>query len=98
MARFIASLTLIVSLLPLAAAERRVPTVDDLLTLKSIGGAQISPDGTRIVFTQTEWRRHEIRPWIAPDVVTEEGEVVLHHRALGAQTTGGGTDELVFRH
>ena len=54
MARFIASLTLIVSLLPLTAAERRVPTADDLLTLKSIGGPEISPDGTRIVFTQTE--------------------------------------------
>ena len=54
MVRFIASLTLVVSLLPLAAAERRVPTVDDLLTLKSIGGVQIAPDGTRIVFTQTE--------------------------------------------
>jgi dipeptidyl aminopeptidase/acylaminoacyl peptidase len=52
--RLTASLTLILSLLPLAAAERRVPTVDDLLTLKSIGGPQISPDGTRIVFTQTE--------------------------------------------
>ena len=54
MSRLIASLTLILSLLPLAAAERRVPTVDDLLTIKSIGGPQISPDGTRVVFTQTE--------------------------------------------
>ena len=54
MSRLIASLTLIMSLLPLSAAERRVPTVDDLLTIKSIGGPQISPDGTRVVFTQTE--------------------------------------------
>ena len=54
MSRLIASLTLILSLLPLSAAERRVPTVDDLLTIKSIGGPQISPDGTRVVFTQTE--------------------------------------------
>ena len=54
MARFITSLTLILSFLPAGAAERRVPTIDDLLNLKSIGGAQISPDGTRIVYTQTE--------------------------------------------
>ena len=54
MARLIVSLTLLLSLLPLGAAERRVPTVDDLLNMKSIGGPQISPDGTRIVYTQTE--------------------------------------------
>jgi dipeptidyl aminopeptidase/acylaminoacyl peptidase len=53
-ARFIVSLTLALAFLPLGAAERRVPTVDDLLNLKSIGGAQISPDGTRVVYTQTE--------------------------------------------
>jgi dipeptidyl aminopeptidase/acylaminoacyl peptidase len=53
-ARLIVSLTLAVALLPLGAAERRVPTIDDLLNLKSIGGAQISPDGSRIVYTQTE--------------------------------------------
>ena len=54
MARLIVSLTLAVALLPLGAAERRVPTIDDLLNLKSIGGAQISPDGSRVVYTQTE--------------------------------------------
>ena len=53
MARLIASLTLILALLPVRAAERRVPTIDDLLNLKSIGSPQISPDGARIVFTQT---------------------------------------------
>jgi dipeptidyl aminopeptidase/acylaminoacyl peptidase len=52
-ARFITSLTLVLSFLPAGAAERRVPSIDDLLNLKSIGGAQISPDGTRIVYTQT---------------------------------------------
>ena len=54
MARFIVSLTLALAFLPLGAAERRVPTVDDLLNLKSIGGPQISPDGTRVAYTQTE--------------------------------------------
>jgi len=30
---------------------RQVPTVDDLLTVKSVGGAQISPDGKWIAYT-----------------------------------------------
>ncbi len=41
-------------LLPAGAAERRVPTVDDLLTVESLGGAQISPDGTRVAYTLTK--------------------------------------------
>ena len=43
--------------LPWAAAAvdaRRVPTVDDLLMLKSAGGAKISPDGNCVVYTITE--------------------------------------------
>ena len=32
----------------------RVPTIDDLLTLKSAGGAQISPDGRWVAYTTTE--------------------------------------------
>ena len=54
MARFIASFTLFLAFLPVSAAERRVPTVDDLLNLKSVGSPQLSPDGTRIVYTVTE--------------------------------------------
>ena len=32
-------------------AQSHVPTIDDLLTLKSIGGAQISPDGKWVAYT-----------------------------------------------
>src|SRR5882672_91746 len=32
-------------------ASPRVPTVDDLLTIKSIGGTQISPDGKWVAYT-----------------------------------------------
>jgi dipeptidyl aminopeptidase/acylaminoacyl peptidase len=32
-------------------AQPRVPTIDDLLTLKSVGGTQISPDGKWIAYT-----------------------------------------------
>jgi dipeptidyl aminopeptidase/acylaminoacyl peptidase len=32
-------------------AQRRVPTIDDLLTIKSVGGTQISPDGKWVAYT-----------------------------------------------
>jgi dipeptidyl aminopeptidase/acylaminoacyl peptidase len=38
----------------LAAQSTRVPTIDDLLTLTSIGGAQISPDGAWVAYSVTE--------------------------------------------
>lgn len=34
--------------------ERRIPTIDDLLQVKSIGGAQISPEGNWIAYTINE--------------------------------------------
>ena len=50
-----APLTLVLLLdLTSGAAERRVPTVDDLLTLKVIGSTQISPDGSRVAYTVSE--------------------------------------------
>ncbi|MCA1613293.1 MAG: S9 family peptidase [Acidobacteria bacterium] len=50
----------LVTLAVLAAASaagqgaRRVPTVDDLLGVKSAGAARISPDGQRVAYTVTE--------------------------------------------
>jgi len=37
-----------------ADSARRVPTIDDLLTVKSAGGPKISPDGTRVAYTISE--------------------------------------------
>src|SRR2546421_4886356 len=34
-----------------AGAQTRVPTLDDLLTIKSVGGTQISPDGKWVAYT-----------------------------------------------
>ena len=51
MTRLAAAAAILLTLPPLAGAQRRVPTVDDLLTLKTVGAAQISPDGTRVVYT-----------------------------------------------
>src|SRR5512143_3373669 len=40
--------------LPGQNAARRVPTVEDLMGLKSAGSPAISPDGTRVAYTVTE--------------------------------------------
>ena len=37
-----------------AAAAPRVPTIDDLLAIRTAGGAQISPDGAWVAYTVTE--------------------------------------------
>jgi len=34
-----------------SGAQTRVPTLDDLLTIKSVGGTQISPDGKMVAYT-----------------------------------------------
>ena len=36
-----------------ASAQTHVPTLDDLLTLKTAGGTQISPDGKHVAYTVT---------------------------------------------
>jgi len=45
------SLLTLATFVTLADAQPRVPTVDDLLTIKSVGGTQISPDGKWIAYT-----------------------------------------------
>ncbi len=52
--RSVLFLILIVSLAFAADHHRRVPTVDDLLLVRSIGSANISPDGKWVAYTVTE--------------------------------------------
>src|SRR5262252_10569385 len=42
-----------------ASAQRRIPSVDDLINVKSLGGAQISPDGKYVAYTvsETDWKQ-----------------------------------------
>jgi dipeptidyl aminopeptidase/acylaminoacyl peptidase len=37
-----------------AGPQKSVPTVDDLMTLRSVGAARISPDGNRVAYAVTE--------------------------------------------
>jgi len=45
--------TVIDGSMTLSDASRHVPTIDELLTIKSVGGAQISPDGKWVAYTVT---------------------------------------------
>ena len=40
-----------------AAQERRAPTIDDLLNLVQVSGAEISPDGTQVIYTKSELKK-----------------------------------------
>src|ERR1700677_848748 len=57
------------ALLLCAAAGATVPTIDESLSMKSVAGAQISPDGRYVAYsvTQTNWDDDEFvsQIWIA---------------------------------
>ena len=63
------------ALLVSAAARATVPTIDESLSMKSVAGAQISPDGRYVAYsvTQTNWDENDFisQIWIA---VTATGE------------------------
>ena len=54
---------------PGSQSTKRVPTVDDLLLLKSAGSPRISPDGGRVAYTMTEtdWKQdaYVTQIWVA---------------------------------
>jgi dipeptidyl aminopeptidase/acylaminoacyl peptidase len=58
-----------------SGGAKRVPTVEDLLALKSVGGARISPDGARVAYTVAETDMEQdayvTQIWLA-DVATAE--------------------------
>jgi dipeptidyl aminopeptidase/acylaminoacyl peptidase len=57
--RSIVVLLTVVCLALTVNAQRRVPTVDDLINVKGLGGAQISPDGKWVAYTvnRTDWKQ-----------------------------------------
>jgi dipeptidyl aminopeptidase/acylaminoacyl peptidase len=57
--RLTTCLYLIVIFTITVSAQRRVPTIDDLINVKSLGSAQISPDGKYVAYTvtETDWKQ-----------------------------------------
>ncbi|MGQ0736556.1 MAG: TolB family protein, partial [Acidobacteriota bacterium] len=51
------ALTLSLVTIPAWAQERRAPTIDDLLNLVQVSNAEISPDGTQVIYTRSELKK-----------------------------------------
>jgi dipeptidyl aminopeptidase/acylaminoacyl peptidase len=68
-----------------SAAEKRIPTVDDLVTFRSPGSATISPDGRFVAYTvrDTLWadNSYGVQLWLAS---TSTGEIVKLTNSKGA--------------
>ncbi len=62
-----------------AAQTLKAPTIDQSLEMRSVGGPQISPDGSRVVYeeTRTNWEANafETDLWLA-DVATGESHLL----------------------
>ncbi len=54
-----ATLFLVVCMSLAAYAQKRAPSVDDLINVKSLGGASISPDGKYVAYaiSETDWKQ-----------------------------------------
>lgn len=77
------------------AAQKRAPTVDDLLSLESVGGAQVSPDGRRVVYgvTSTDWKADAFitQLWLTDAATGERRQLTRHEKgASGAQWSPDG--------
>ncbi len=44
-----------------AFAQQRAVTIDDVLNLKSVGAAAVSPDGTQVLYTVRQWETERDR-------------------------------------
>ena len=57
LSRRLAITTLLVLATTAFAQERRAPTIDDLLNLVQVSGAEISPDGTQVIYVKSEIKK-----------------------------------------
>lgn len=68
-------------------AQRRIPTVDDLINVKSLGGAQISPDGKYVAYTvnETDWKQDAFvtQIWLANTATGKSFQVTRGEKSAG---------------
>src|SRR6266508_1897595 len=81
-------LLLIVTSLSFAPnAQRRIPTVDDLLNVRSLGGAQISPDGKYVAYTvsETDWKQDAFvtQIWLANAATGKTFQITRGEKSAG---------------
>src|SRR5262245_62142098 len=70
-----------------ADPERRVPTIDDLLALKSLGGARISPDGKWVAYgvTHTDFKQDAFvtQLWLADTAIGKTRQLTRGDKSAG---------------
>src|SRR5262245_42249142 len=81
-------LTLIVITIALTVqAQKRVPAIDDLINVKSLGGAQISPDGKYVAYTvsETDWKQDAFvnHIWLAETVTGKTFQLTRGEKSAG---------------
>src|SRR5688572_12825483 len=79
----------IVALPSLALAQnKRVPTIDDLLNLKSIGATAISPNGSMVAYTvnETDWKSDQFvsNLWIVKSDGSDNRQLTRGNKNVGA--------------
>ncbi|MBK6489416.1 MAG: S9 family peptidase [Gemmatimonadetes bacterium] len=77
-------------------AQGRVPTVDDLLSLESVGGAQLAPDGRWVAYTvtSTDWKGDAFvsQLWIASADGRDRRQLTRHAKGVsGVRWSPDGT-------
>ncbi len=82
MRRVLLALLLAACLAPAAHAQGTVPSIDQLLSLKSAGSPRVSPDGKRVLYvvTSTDWKADAFvgQLWLV-DVATGDRHQLTHH-------------------
>src|SRR5215470_2740999 len=70
-----------------ASAQRRIPTIDDLINVKSLGGAQISPDGKYVAYTvsETDWKQDAFvtQIWLANAATGKTFQITRGEKSAG---------------
>ncbi|HUE87208.1 MAG TPA: S9 family peptidase [Vicinamibacterales bacterium] len=56
-ARVFAAVAIVCVAATASAQDRRAPTIDDLLNLVQVSGAEISPDGRQVIYTRSELKK-----------------------------------------
>ena len=88
MKHLVRALALVVSVClaaPAFAQTRRAPTIDDLLNLVQVSGAEISPDGRHVIYSKSEIKKWSDNKrissiWIANADGTDHRQLLGHER------------------
>jgi dipeptidyl aminopeptidase/acylaminoacyl peptidase len=83
---FVASLALC-ALSSAAIAQGKVPTIDDLITMKTLAGSRISPDGKWVAYgvSETDWTQDSYitQLWVANVATGERRQITTHPKGAG---------------